>query len=724
MQSRLLNSVALQQQSLNPRARSALKRSFLVYAGLVLLVGWAYGTWFIESERDRVLDVARDQLSVASAVLATEIDAMVGDGVGSAHAALRHLREPGGAIDWEHAAARLEEDLTGPAYVRGLFLSDASRTVVVGRNGYRDDIAGQPFWLTEAKPLSNVRIGASFAHPADSTRQIIPIAFPVHHAAAHGAAATTTWVGFWLGLKELNERHKRLGIDESVIALVRTDGAIIAYTSNRTKPGLAPSASVSTSPIVERMRASSHPAVFEGTSSIDGAFKLYAVTPMPGALPMFISVSREMNSILAGWHRSLARVLWLAFCSSVVFLALTALIYRFIWEINRRETQFQKLFDSSLASILMIQNGRVAAFNDTASRVFRASGQHSLEGHRPDELSPPRQPDGTSSEEAIARQRQALTERGAIAFRWTFMRLDDKSPFEAEVHLSTIHVAEDVITLAIVHDISELERARRELQAANETLEQRVAQRTLELESANNQLAAANRELEQFSGLVSHDLRAPLGTISGQVGLLQLAVGSTLGAESNERLAKISGAVRQAADIVDGLLSLARITREDLRRERTCLSAIARDIVERLKDSDASRKVVYHIDPEMWVHADPRLMQSLLTNLLSNAWKYSGDKPETSIEVAHRVEGDQVIYRVSDNGVGFDMTYADNIFRAFERLPSGQRFKGIGLGLAIVSRIAERYGGKVWTHSQAGCGATFFFTLPSAQEQARNGQRA
>lgn len=711
MPSRLFNAIALREQSPNPRVRSTLRRSFLVYAGLILLTVWAYAIWYIASERSRAMQLARDQLSVAVAALGAEVEAMLGDGVGSARAALHHLQRDGAGLESERATEYLRQDLPSPEYIRALFLSDETRTVLVGRNGFVANEQGAPEWLANGQTSSRVRIGTSIPSPTDATRQVIP--FAVKETDASGRAV---WTGFLLGLKELNARHRRLGIEESVIALIRSDGVVVAYTSNRGKADPQSLKRLQGSELFQRIRDSTTPAVFEGVSTVDGMRKIFAVARPGDDIPLIVSVSREVSSVLASWQRSALNILLLALGSSIALFAMTALIYKLMREINERETQFQRLFDNSLTSILMIKNGRIVACNSTAARVFHAPDEHALEGLTPADLSPERQPDGTISKDEIERHQQILLERGAISFRWVLTRLDGASLFDADVHLSNIRIGEDAITLAIVHDISELQRTKRELQEANIKLESRVAQRTRELETANARLAAANRELELFSATASHDLRAPLGTISGQAGLLELELPATLGANVRERLTKIGAAVKRAANIVDGLLALARITREDLQRDRVSLSTIAEQTLSELKDTDPNRELVCRIDSDMCVQADARLMQSLLSNLLSNAWKYSGDKPQTVIEVTRRTEGDRVIYRVSDNGMGFDMQQAGKIFDAFERLPGGRRLAGVGLGLAIVARIVERYDGHVWVEATEGHGASFFFTLPAAEE--------
>lgn len=273
-----------------------------------------------------------------------------------------------------------------------------------------------------------------------------------------------------------------------------------------------------------------------------------------------------------------------------------------------------------------------------------------------------------------------------------------------------------LLTLALQHYAKELERARQALQRANETLEQRVAERTSQLALANDRLAAANEELEAFSAAASHDLRSPLTTISGQAGLLELTLDESASQEVHERLDRIHAGVRRAVEVIDGMLSLARVSRHELAYEEVFLSGLVRQCIDDIAEQHGCSDVDGHVQPGLVVMADPRLMKSLVFNLVSNAWKYSACKPRIHIEFTCE-EGPEAIYTLRDRGVGFDMAHAGNLFQPFRRLHSAADFPGTGVGLAVVARIVHRYGGKIWATGVVGEGAAFHFTLPLARRR-------
>jgi PAS domain S-box-containing protein len=434
---------------------------------------------------------------------------------------------------------------------------------------------------------------------------------------------------------------------------------------------------------------------------------------------LYVVAGRTRASILSAWRYRTVVVAVVTLGSTALLLLLLLLLQRFIAELNRREFQLRKLYDSSLVSILLLQDGRILQANQTTARMFRLPPGRTMAGAHPWEFSPPHQPDGTDSRQRSAQYLETADREGSVTFRWMHKRIDNDEPFAADVNLSSIRIDAHSLTLAIVHDVSELEAAKAQLERANATLEVRVAERTAALEQANARLALANIELEQFTASASHDLRSPLTAISGQAGLLEGMLGAA-DEQVRQRIGRIQTAVARAADVIDGLLSLSRISRQDLRAEPVCLSTLARQTIEDLRDQYPSRPCRYDIDENVEVVADQRLMKSLLQNLIGNAWKYSAPRDFTYIEFHCEANDGAPVYRVTDHGIGFSMERAGLLFQPFKRLHTPQEFPGTGIGLAIVARIVHRYGGKVWAHAEVGSGATFFFTLPLAQ--AHTGQ--
>jgi signal transduction histidine kinase len=259
-----------------------------------------------------------------------------------------------------------------------------------------------------------------------------------------------------------------------------------------------------------------------------------------------------------------------------------------------------------------------------------------------------------------------------------------------------------------------VERANTNLAQLNSELESRVAARTAELQNTNHRLALTNQELEAFTASASHDLRSPLGAIAGQAGLLRDELQAQMSDSIRSRIERIQSCVRRSSDIIDGLLSLARISRQELLNERVDLSALAQSIVEDLNQQYPRHRVECRIEPKLAVNADPRLMKSLLYNLLGNAWKYTSRTEHPRVELARAEARDSAVFSVRDNGAGFDMAGAEHIFEPFHRLHAASDFPGMGIGLATVARIVQRYAGKITVESAEGKGTTFRFTLPAA----------
>jgi PAS domain S-box-containing protein len=241
--------------------------------------------------------------------------------------------------------------------------------------------------------------------------------------------------------------------------------------------------------------------------------------------------------------------------------------------------------------------------------------------------------------------------------------------------------------------------------------EQALKESMANLEQSSNQLAATNKELEAFSYSVSHDLRAPLRSIDGFSQALLEDYEKKLDKTGQDYLRRLRTASQKMGELIDGILKLSRLTRSEMHHVPIDLSTLAEEITNRFQEMQPERRVKFAIAKDLTTNGDPQLLRVLLENLLGNAWKFTSKNPRAKIEFSMNRNNGKKAFFVRDNGVGFDMTYADRLFSAFQRLHEATEFPGTGIGLATVQRIINRHGGTIWAEGAVGKGATFHFTL-------------
>jgi signal transduction histidine kinase len=267
--------------------------------------------------------------------------------------------------------------------------------------------------------------------------------------------------------------------------------------------------------------------------------------------------------------------------------------------------------------------------------------------------------------------------------------------------------------------IAETQGLVEELRDETDDLEEMVMQREQALRASEDelyrrlvQMSALYRELEAFSYSVSHDLRTPLRAITGFSEALIEDYGATLPPEAREYLQRITANSHKMSDLMDSMLKLSKLSRTEMTLTDVDLTDTAVRVTHELRALHPAHEVAFQVDPGLVAHADTELVRVLLTNLLSNAWKYTRGVSQPVVALRHiKIDGENT-FVVSDNGVGFEMAYSDKLFKPFKRLHPEDDFTGSGIGLAIVQRIVNRHGGRVWAESQPSAGAKFYFTLP------------
>ena len=454
------------------------------------------------------------------------------------------------------------------------------------------------------------------------------------------------------------------------------------------------------------------PALLRGTFRLDGAVdgvpRLFGWQRLPGT-GVVVVTGLSQASVLAPLEDTRQRALLMTALLSMALVAVGAWIAALLHRLERRQEEArlnrERLEEAQrLARVGHWGYDPATGAMTWSQEIFRIFGQDPAT-FRPsfrrywDQVSPD---DKERLDKAFA---HALGDRGELDDQHRIVRPDGSVRWVRLLSQSD-PAGHGTAFSGTIQDVTELREAQAALERLNTELERRVRARTREL-------TGLNRDLESFTYSVSHDLRTPLRSIHGFATLLQESDAERLSDEGRDALNRIQSSARRMGLLINDLLSMAQQSRAELKARPVNLSELARAAAAELERNDPARQVRWEIADDLWVQADPGLMSVVIQNLLGNAWKYTGRTPVARIEFFGLGEADGMAsFCVRDNGAGFDMTYADQLFQPFKRLHRLEEFEGTGVGLASVQRILQRHGGGVRGEGAVGQGATFVFSLP------------
>jgi PAS domain S-box-containing protein len=552
------------------------------------------------------------------------------------------------------------------------------------RNDVFSLFVGRPHTAAPISGLPSIPVTRRIPHPGDAFGGVIGAALDPGHIQAF---------------------YRDLGLTRGQgLALMRADGTLLVRFPDSV--ALPPGTDLSQTELFTAGVAHRTAGTVRFVSGLDGEDRIIAFRQIPD-IGLVVSVAQEVDEILAPWRWNTAAI---AAGLAGTLASLLLLLWVSLRQIERRvadecrlaeaEERYRSLVELAPIGIAQHVNGVIEYANAELARIHGLSSPRALVGRSVAELVHP-----IEFDRIRARIAQLAAGPGKDEPRVFRVRRANGAEAEVEVHAVSIRQGGRLITQAVVRDVTEARRAAEEVQRLNETLEEKVRDRTAELE-------AANRELESFSYSVSHDLRAPLRAMAGFAGILRIEHAASLPPAAMPLLARIEAGAKRMSELIEDLLGLARVARQEMHLARVDLSRLARDIAADLAAANPDRAVDVQIAPNLTAHADPLLLRIALQNLIENAWKYTAKRADARIEFGVETRGGERTFYVRDNGAGFEMKYVGQLFRAFHRLHSDHEYEGTGIGLATVERIIRRHGGRIWANAAPEKGATFHFVLP------------
>ena len=434
--------------------------TLVLYAALVLAIGWAYSALRIRTDREETYQSQTTRLHAVAVALETGALGMLNDGVGGAVSVAEQLDSAAGldATPARQLQAALADALKGGQYVHSVFVADGARFARAGRGGAFETGARLPGWFTApiTSDAAAVWIGKPIADPDWPGWTVIPVARAV--PAEHGLRL---WAGALFDFGAFGNLHTQLGGPGGLIGLLTSDGVLVAVTQDAGGPPLKAGTSYASSPLFRSVPLSSESGIVEGFAPSFGTRMVFAYGRVHD-YPLTVITGLPLDAMLAPWHERTRTTLLVTVGSSALVLVMTMLLSHSLQALRRRELHYRTLFNNAAFSVFLLEGDNFTVANQTAVRMFGLPSQGAVRGMTPWMLSPVQQPDGRASDFA-ARERiaEALRE-GNATFEWLHRRLDSGEEFPAQVDLSSLRIGRTVLALAVVHDLSERKRAEQE----------------------------------------------------------------------------------------------------------------------------------------------------------------------------------------------------------------------------------------------------------------------
>ena len=414
-------------------------------------------------------------------------------------------------------------------------------------------------------------------------------------------------------------------------------------------------------------------------------------------------------------------------------------------ELIQTRAMFEGLFEFAPDAIVVVsRKGNIVRANKQAERLFGYSANELANAYH-EILLPER-----FRKKHMKHRRTYITDphiRPMGTGLELYGRKKDGSEFSVDIALGPLKAEKEILVIAVIRDVSEHRTSEASLRRALDEMEMKVMERTSTLTITNEELLteieerkrteeqledyrqdlekqvtertaellAVNKELEAFSYSVSHDLRSPLRHMTGFAERLQNRLIDHPDETTHKYLAAIIDASKKMDMLINDLLAFSYIGRTDIQKRKISLNGLLKEILQEIETELKERNISWKIDELPEVDGDRALLRLAIHNLVSNAVKFTGKRPQAKIKIGCKDDGDKYICSITDNGVGFDMKYADRLFGVFQRLHPQTEFEGTGIGLANVQRIIARHGGRVWAEGALGNGATFYFSLPKTK---------